>query len=174
VEVVPGGAAARAGMLDGDRVVQLGKTPIATFDQLRGAVQQSTGRQTLLVERRGRRVELVLEPENQRIGVVPASRSEPVSFAKAAMRAAGLPLAVMKATATGFADLFRESERPQLSGPVGIVREVQRSPNAGSTWTLLASVQAYFWPLLAFLAALDLPLSRLRKASSTTGPEPAR
>ncbi|NNE07657.1 MAG: RIP metalloprotease RseP, partial [Gemmatimonadetes bacterium] len=62
--VVPGGAADRAGMLSGDRIVRIGTESIARWSDLRLALQQDIGEELSIAwERAGVREETALKPD---------------------------------------------------------------------------------------------------------------
>jgi len=63
----PGSAAARAGLLAGDRIAAVDGTPIGRWDELDGAVRDSAGRPlTLRVTRQGQSFEARMEPAVQK------------------------------------------------------------------------------------------------------------
>ena len=74
-KVRPGGAGARAGLLDGDRVVAMDGRAVATWAEFTALVRASPGRVLRLeVERGGRRVELDATPESVGEGSARAGR----------------------------------------------------------------------------------------------------
>lgn len=64
--VVAGSPAAQVGLQPGDRVLEVDKRPVTTWEELDGAVQDSEGCPVeLLVERAGRRKSFVVKPYNE-------------------------------------------------------------------------------------------------------------
>jgi len=152
--VLPDRPAARAGMQDGDRVVQVAETPIKDFEQLRQVLQQQHGPTTLRVVRGSRSLELTVTPEQGRIGVAQGSEQQPLSFSDAFVRAAPLPFATLRASLAGIARALSPTERPELSGPVGIARSVAGTASP-SLLLLLGQLAAYLWLFAAPLPFFD-------------------
>ena len=78
-EVMPGAAAARAGLLQGDRVLAIGATQVVDGQQLRELIRASAGagqpaRETWKVEREGRTIEVPVQPDAVRDGDKPIGR----------------------------------------------------------------------------------------------------
>jgi regulator of sigma E protease len=78
-EVMPGGAAARAGLQQGDRVLAIGARPVVDGQQLRGLIRASAAagqpaRETWRVQRDGRIVEVPVQPDAVRDGDQPIGR----------------------------------------------------------------------------------------------------
>ncbi|MHB1121252.1 MAG: RIP metalloprotease RseP [Ramlibacter sp.] len=78
-EVMPGGAAARAGLQQGDRVLAIGATPVVDGQQLRELIRASAGagqpaREPWRVQRDGRTIEVAVQPDAVRDGDKPVGR----------------------------------------------------------------------------------------------------
>ncbi|WP_348246183.1 PDZ domain-containing protein, partial [Salmonella enterica] len=78
-DVLPGGAAARAGLQSGDRVVAIDGRAIETWDELVAAVVASAGRPLeLQVDRGGSRQAIAVTPDDAggrgRLGIGPSMK----------------------------------------------------------------------------------------------------
>lgn len=78
-EVMPGGAAARAGLQQGDRVLAVGAAPVVDGQQLRELIRASAAagqpaRETWRVQRDGRTIEVPVQPDAVRDGDKPIGR----------------------------------------------------------------------------------------------------
>jgi hypothetical protein len=156
VEVLDGAARA-AGMQDGDRVLRIGEEPIRDFEHLRSAVKRHDGKVEIEVERTGQRVLLQVTPRAGKIGVMPQTQLEPISFFAAGSRAVAMPFQVLYRAGH---DLVRQSTatKPQLSGPVAIVRETAKARQRSGVefFTLLAVLAGYLWPFAAMVPLFDV------------------
>lgn len=162
VELLDGPAKA-AQIKDGDTIVAIDDTPIKDWDQLRNHILASGGK-TLQVEvtRDGERkvfsVTPALKDGRAIIGVTPIQKQVPVTFKDSAIRSIERPAIVVSALVVHLGRLIAGQERPQLTGPVGIVREAKRAAERSFTeyFTLLAILSAYLggFNLLPF-PALD-------------------
>jgi regulator of sigma E protease len=136
-EVVAGGAAERAGLRAGDRVVAVDGRPIETWPELVAAVVASPGRPLALeVERPDAgRLRLAATPDDAggrgRLGVGPALRAVRAPGAGALPEAVRLTAARAADTVAGLGQAFRREQRAELRGPLGIVQEMVRSARAG-------------------------------------------
>jgi regulator of sigma E protease len=155
------GPAKRAGLVDGDRIVAVDDRPVATWHAMRDAVRAGSGGHTVTVERDGQRVTVAVTPDSERrIGVEQHLAQRPASVSESFVDAfAGSFLPIRTALA------FGRAERRELSGPVGIARQVRDAPRnaaAGLLW-MLAAIAAFTWPVVFAFHALDALLPALRR-----------
>jgi regulator of sigma E protease len=136
-EILPGGAAERAGLRARDRVLAFDGKPIGSWDELVAAVQASPGRTVELVVRRaGAPAEappqvLRATPDDRGgvgiIGVRPSLimvRAGPGEAVRRTNAQAGSILA-------GLAQVVTGRQKAELRGPLGIAQEMARSARAG-------------------------------------------
>ena len=136
-EVVAGGAAERAGLRTGDRVLAVDGRPVESWSALVAEVVAHPGREArLVVERGGARIELTATPEAKggvgRLGIGQAARVIRASPAQAI--AGGLRLTNERAgeILAGLGQMFTGRQRAELRGPVGIAQEMAKSARAGA------------------------------------------
>jgi len=140
-EVVPGGAAERAGLAPGDRVVSAAGQPIATWAALVSAVRAHPGVDLALEVRRAGAspdsppVRIMTRPEDSngigRVGMAPhlvALRAGPLEAL-----AAGFERTNERAgeILSGLAQVASRKQKAELRGPVGIAEEMAHSARAG-------------------------------------------
>jgi hypothetical protein len=171
VEVLEGAARA-AGMRDGDRILRIGGEPIADWDQLRAAVKRHGGVTTVEIDRDGATLTLPVTPRTGRIGVQPRTLKLRPGVAAVARRAITMPFAVVRSTFEELARLIRRADPPELTGPVGVVRETAKAGHeSGSAhFFLLAVLAGYLWPFAAGLVLFDVVTGYVFRA---THPEAA-
>jgi regulator of sigma E protease len=152
VTIVPGSAAAQAGMLDGDKVTHVGGSPIRDWDGLRAAISSRPGQKTeVLVERKGQPVRLEVLPRAEgkeghgRIGVQSQLATVPVPVGTAVALSLERPPEIVAGLVVGLVRWARGLEKPDLSGPVGIVKETAKAVKSGfaTTMYLLGALSAY-------------------------------
>ncbi|HHY46690.1 MAG TPA: PDZ domain-containing protein [Firmicutes bacterium] len=139
-DVEPGRPAAAAGMLPGDRIVEVAGRPARGIGEVRERIMSSPGREIMVVvERDGRRVPLRITPERDPstgsglIGVTlqevwgPAPVRESLAYAWSFTRsvASGLVRALAR-MATG-------RMKPDVAGPIGIAQMVGQTARLGLT-----------------------------------------
>jgi hypothetical protein len=173
VEVLEGAARA-AGMQDGDRVLRIGDEPIGDFEQLRSAIKRHDGNVGIEVERSGQQLLLEVTPRAGKIGVAPFRLMEPVSFLAAGSRAVALPFQVLRNT--GRELLRTSSEKPELAGPVAIVRETAnaRQRSGVDFFSLLAVLASYVWPFAALVPLFDVVTGYTFRAAQPPPAVPSR
>jgi regulator of sigma E protease len=165
VMVAPEGAAHAADMRDGDRVLLVNQEPIHDWDQLKRAIGAHPGERIVVtVERDKKSVDLTVTPAPKgdkyegKIMIGPEYRVEQVGVTKAAALSLSEPPQVVYALVRGLARMITLKEKPELAGPVGIVRETAGavSSGAGATLHFLGLLSAYLggFNLLPF-PALD-------------------
>lgn len=139
VEVMPDGAAAKAGLLDGDKVLKIDDTKIERWEQIPDMVLPKAKQPlTLLVERHGEQKTITVTPEPKakagggQIGVRPMSMVPPMSFKEASVESVLHPAKVVEALVVGLGRIITGRDRPEVTGPVGIVKETSRAAERGS------------------------------------------
>jgi regulator of sigma E protease len=166
VEVVPGGPAARAGMLTGDRIVAVNGVTVTAWEQVPKLVAAGApaGQIAVQIQRGADLRSLIVVPESGRIMVISQEEQLPVSMAQALPAAIVAPVVIIARTAPQvWAWLTRDSPA-ELSGPVAIARMV----GAGSKRVLasalggLAAAACAVWP---FVMLLELVLGPRRRRS---------
>ena len=152
VNVVKEGAAAKAKMKDGDKIVAIDGKPIEDWDQMRDLIVASPGEPLKIdVIRDGKRQTLTVTPEPKgnegggRIGVESVAKSVPMALDDAMVRSVVYPAKVVQALVVGLARIITGKEKAQLTGPVGIVKETKKA--AQRSWAdylnLLGVLSAY-------------------------------
>jgi regulator of sigma E protease len=159
--VVPGSAAAKAGLLAGDRLTQVGSTPIQYFDELQAALIANAGKKTpMVVERGGQVVNLVVEVSaSGRIGF---ERKPGLQFST---RHYNLLQSVPQGTKQAFGIITTQaraigkiirgqaSASESLGGPVEIAQQYGGKWDWLRFWTLTGSLSM----VLAFMNLLPIP-----------------
>ncbi len=165
VQVMEKSAAAVAQMQDGDRIVSINGQKITRWEQIPEMILPSANKKmTVVVERNGEMKTLTVKPEPKgkdgggQIGVRPTSMVPPMGFKEAAVESAIYPAKVVQALVVGLARIVTGKDKPEVTGPVGIVRETSRAAERGPAdylW-LLGLLSAYLggFNLLPF-PALD-------------------
>jgi regulator of sigma E protease len=165
VNVAAEGPAAAAGMKKGDRIVAVDGERIQDWDQLKRAVGAHAGTKIdVEVDRGGSPVHLTPTPiaangENQgKILVGPFTEWHPVTAGEAVVLSVTEPPKVVYALVRGLARMLAGKEKPELSGPVGIVKETASAARSGAHvyLKLLGALSAYLGGFnLLPLPALD-------------------
>jgi regulator of sigma E protease len=129
VEVMKGGSADIAQMKTGDKVVSIDGKPIATFDEMRRVVlSHPNDKLTMVVERKGVQIPLEMTPQptgdkgGGQIKVQAKSERVPVTLKTAAVKSLVAPAIVVERLVVGLERIITRKERPDLAGPVGIVK----------------------------------------------------
>ena len=174
-QIVPGGAAERAGLATGDRVVRVDGAPIDTWETFVNAVRAHPGTpMALAVERAGaaRNVEVVPDAVNangSRIGRIGAGPQQPEGYAeKLLIRVQYGPIASLGRAAAKTWDisvfslkmlgkmLIGEVSWRHLSGPVTIADYAGQSASLG--WISYLTFLALISISLGVLNLLPIPL----------------
>ncbi|MBK6696483.1 MAG: site-2 protease family protein [Myxococcales bacterium] len=161
VEIIPGGPAAKAELIDGDRILAVNEQKVGTWEELRKAISAHPGEKVdLTVERKGETIHKFATPGPKggesagRIQVSPETKKVPVTFREAAWLSVRDPPLVIVAVIKGLTSVKMDD----LSGPVGIVKETARAISRGPADALrfLGALSAYLcgFNLLPF-PALD-------------------
>jgi len=175
VTVAAGGPAARAGIQTGDRIVTAGGEPVPTWDSLRAIVGKSAGSADLPVEIERQSVMQTVHvavPEGPapKILVGPMVVKHDVGIGGAIVRGLSQPARVLLMQARAIVKAASPSpEKPELAGPVAIVKETSTAARTGiaSALMLAAMLAAYVLPYVVLATALYEILSRRRKTAAS-------
>jgi membrane-associated protease RseP (regulator of RpoE activity) len=162
VGVDPRGPAARAGMQDGDKIVLIERLPVHDWDELKAAVRVHPGEPIDIVfERDGARTNVTVAPDaNGKIKVGPFTYRASVGVGKAVKVGLVIPAEVLGLSARALIREFAGSERPELSGPVGIVRETSRTAQVAGVWMavrMAGALAGFLWPFTIVWALIMAP-----------------
>jgi hypothetical protein len=153
VSVREGGAAQRDGLRQGDRLVAVDGQRTSTWEAARSALsaahareqqgQAATARQ-IRIEREGKELTLAVIPDARgHIGVSPITALEPVSVGEALTEGVKYQLRIP-------AELCRipQDDHPDLMGPIGIVRQTERSARSAlfDFFVLVAGIGCWLTP----------------------------
>jgi len=142
-EILPGGAAARAGLRPGDRVLAFEGNPIETWVDLVAAVQKSPGRTVEMTVRRAGAPpqappELLRATPDDRGGIGIIGVRPALTTVRTGGPAEAFALAVRSTNAqavsilAGLAQVVTGRQKAELRGPLGIAQEMARSARAGA------------------------------------------
>ena len=141
VQVLANGPAAQAGILDGDRMLTINGEPVKDWDMLKKQIGAHGGEKIDIEVERAKgeakeRLHFFATPASDgaakgKIQVGPAYRNEPLSAGQAALLSVKEPPMVVYELVRGLARIVGGKEKPQLSGPVGIVGEVSKAAKEG-------------------------------------------
>ena len=158
------GPAKKASIRSGDKIVSAGGSPVDDFEELRRRIMASKDKPIEIgVVRGNRELTIAVTPIEKDgrpiIGIEPQTfKHVPVTAKEAAVQSLILPATVVERFVVTLARIVTGKEKPQLAGPVGIVKETSRAAEQGSAvflW-LLGALSAYLgaFNLLPF-PALD-------------------
>lgn len=164
-EVMPDSPAARAGLEEGDRIVEANGQAIANLEALQRVTQDRAGQETTyVVERDGARLPpMTITPDRAEdgrgvIGVTGLVRYEPVSIGDAALSSVLWPWHVSVTTLEQIGQRISQGSSEGITGPVGMVRmasqQVERGARRYIEFLALISVALGLFNLLPF-PALD-------------------
>jgi len=166
-DVIPGGAAERAGIRAGDRVVSAGGTPVSSWLELVQAIRSRPGQEVALgVIRAGAPTgsspeTVALRPDDSggvgRAGIAPHLRSVNAGLLESV--ALGVRHTNDKAGEIlgGLGQVVTRKQKAELQGPLGIAQEMTRSARAGAAPFLMM-----VWLISIMLAIFNfLPLPAL-------------
>jgi regulator of sigma E protease len=164
VNIGPDGPAAQVGIQKGDRIVSVNGEEIKDWDQLKKAVGAHPGEKIdIEIERGSERTHVFPMPlpdgdSKGKILVGPYSTVQQVTVGQAAVLSLTEPPKVVYNLVKGLARMVAGKEKPELSGPVGIVKETSAAAKIGAHayLKLLGALSAYLggFNLLPF-PALD-------------------
>jgi len=137
VQVMDGPAKA-AKILDGDTIVSIDGHKVAEWEDLRRRVMASSNRPIQVgVVRKGKELTIPVQPMiregHPMIGVSPVTKQVPVALREATVESLVRPAIVVENLVVGLSRIITGKDKPQLSGPVGIVRETSRA--AERSWS---------------------------------------
>lgn len=160
------GAAAIAGLRDGDHILAIDGKPMKKWEDVPPAVQPHPGKKIVVDVRRGSEtLSLTATPDDMGgkglLGVsavqVPVPWSE-VKWKEAALKSIEQPANIVLFSLEGIGRMITGQEKPQLSGPLGLMRETKKAAEAGFSsflWILgFLSTAVGFFNMLPF-PALD-------------------
>ncbi len=148
VDVLSGSRAARADIKDGDRIVEVGGTPVEVWEKMAELIAKSPEQPLpIVVERDGERIAVTVTPENDngrgRIGVRSHIRRAPVSVKEAAVLSIQMPPKVVENLVLSLGHWITGKVEGELGGPGRMIKETAQVAQLG-------------WPeLLEFLGALS-------------------
>jgi regulator of sigma E protease len=158
------GPAAEVGMLDGDRIVAVNGEAVHDWEQLKRMIGSKPGEAVDVEVERGaehlhfKPTPLAAGEHKAKIMVGPHTTVQPVTVGQAAVLAVKEPPKVVYGLVKGLARMLSFKEKPELSGPVGIGKEMAAAAKDGAhTYLkLLGALSAYLggFNLLPF-PALD-------------------
>ncbi len=165
VNIAPEGPAAQAGVQKGDRIVAVNGEGIRDWDHLKQVVGSHAGEKVdIEIEREAARIHVFPTPiaaegdTKGKILVGPYTAWQPVTAGQAAVLSVTEPPKVVYALVKGIARMIAGKEKPELAGPVGIVKETASAAKSGAHvyLKLLGALSAYLGGFnLLPLPALD-------------------
>jgi regulator of sigma E protease len=164
VDVMKGGAAEMAHMKTGDKIVAIDGARINTFDEMRRVVLAHPGDHLRVdVERGHEKLTLEVTPQSKGdkgggfINVQAKSERVPVTLKNAAVKSLIAPAIVVDRLVVGLVRIVLRKEKPDLAGPVGIVKIAGAAADRGMDEYL-----EFFGMLSAYLGGFNLlPLPAL-------------
>jgi regulator of sigma E protease len=159
VEVVDGAAKA-AKMQNGDMIVAVAGKPVSDWETMRQQIVKSPNQPLVFdIERGKERLKLTITPKSEkgegRIGVLPVSKMVPVTAREAGVKALVLPYQVVKDSIVMLGRILTLQEKPDLKGPVGIVKETSKAASRG--WLELTFFLGILSAYLGGFNALPFP-----------------
>jgi regulator of sigma E protease len=173
VHVGPNGPAEKAGIIDGDKILSVNGEAVHDWDQLKKQIGAHPGETIDIEIERDVKAGPAGATEKLHVPTTPIAaegdtkgkilvgqplKIEPVSVGQAAILSVKKPPKVVYELVKGLARMIAGKEKPELSGPVGIVREVGNAAKDGphTYLMLLGLLSAYLggFNLLPF-PALD-------------------
>ncbi len=166
-DVIPGGAAARAGLVAGDRVVTAGGAPVDGWAALVQAIRSHPGQDLELgVVRAGAPagsppVGVVIRPDDSggvgKAGVAPSLRAVKAGLGESVVLGVRRTNDKAAEILGGLGQVVTRKQKAELQGPVGIAQEMARSARAGAAPFLMM-----VWLISLMLAIFNfLPLPAL-------------
>jgi membrane-associated protease RseP (regulator of RpoE activity) len=167
VHVEPGGPAAEAGLLDGDRIMAVDYTAVHDWESLKREVSKAGDEPIALQVQRGAEwIVVPVTPKGGMIRVMPPVTREPVPFGRATSAGLVMPARLYALTIGGLFRTVAASPEGEATGPVGIVRRSQSEgrPPIAAFLGGAAIFAAYGWPLVAVYGLLMALRARSRAA----------
>ncbi len=163
VNIGPEGPAAQAGLKKGDRILSVNAETIRDWDHLKKVVGAQPGKKVdIEVDRNGEHVHVFPTPNADgelkgKILIGPYTEWRPVTASQAAVLSITEPPKVVIDTVRGIARILTMKEKPELRGPVGIVKDTASAAKSGAPDYL-----KFIGALSAYLGAFNLlPLPAL-------------
>lgn len=150
ITVVKNTPAAHAKMKDGDTVVDIDGTAITDFEQMRQIILRHPNQPiTVTVRRDGQRRSMEITPKpneagQAQIGVGTVPKKVALTFRQAVVRSVVEPADVVVKLVYSLVRIVTAKDKPELSGPVGIVKITGSAAEVG--------IDRYLW-VLAVLSA---------------------
>ena len=169
VHVEPGGPAAEAGLLDGDRILAVDYTAVHDWESLKREVTKAGDEPIALQVQRGSEWKVIpVTPKDGMIRVMPPVTNEPVPWGRAASAGLVMPARLYALTIGGLFRTVAASPSGEVNGPVGIVRRSQGEgrPPVAAFLGGAAIFAAYVWPLVAVYGLLMALRARSRAAKT--------
>ncbi len=134
VEVLPNRPAAEAGIQKGDRVVAIDGKPVEHWREIPPLIKDKGENAIRLdLERAGKKIQITATPREYEgralLGISPQLVPMPISEAGAL--AIELPAKIVMANINIIGRMIAGKEKPQLSGPLGIMRESEKAAKNG-------------------------------------------
>ena len=135
LRILPGGAADKAALVDGDRLVAIDGRKIGSWTELRTTVRENPGKRLeVTVLRGGVEKKLFTTPERGKdgagaIGVSPMPAPMPVG--EALRESIAEPAMIVALTVKSLYRVVTGQEKGQLSGPLGMMRETEKAAGYG-------------------------------------------
>lgn len=170
VTVAKGGPADRAGIQTGDRVVSVNGDAATDWDTLKRLVGRHPDETIQVdIERDGAKKTIPVTTVGPKMMVGPFVDRRSLGGGELVAKSFVEPLRVVSGLGKGLARLFTATEKPELSGPVGISREAEAAERE-STSTFLkltAALTSYYGALASFaLLVVALVMSVLPRRNS--------
>ncbi|HEY8075178.1 MAG TPA: RIP metalloprotease RseP [Labilithrix sp.] len=137
IHVGPGGPAAQVGIQDGDKILSVNGEAIKDWDELKKTIGAHPSQPVDIEIERGKdKLHFFPTPQadNEKKGkiqVMPELRTVPVTAGEAAVLSIEQPPKVVYGLIKGLGRILAGKEKPELSGPVGIVKEVGAAARDG-------------------------------------------
>jgi regulator of sigma E protease len=158
VSVLPDGPAHAADMRDGDKVLTVNDEQIRDWEQLKRAIRAHPGDPVAItVERDGSPVVIHVTPkpagdkEEGKILIGPDAKVVSVTLGQAALLSLTEPPKIVYELVRGLARTIAGLEKPELSGPVGIVKQTSAAVRSG-----IANTLKFLGMLSAYLGGFNL------------------
>jgi regulator of sigma E protease len=156
VKVIDGQPAKAAQIKDGDTFLSINGQRITDWDDLRKRVMANPNRPIDIgLDRKGKPMTIKVTPHvkdgRAMIGVEPIEKRVPVTFQEATVESLVRPARVVEMLVVSLSRIITGKDKPQLSGPVGIVKETSRA--AEKSWT---DYLAWLGVLSAYLGGFNL------------------
>lgn len=134
VDIAPGKAAESAGLLNGDRILSIDGQKVQQWKDIPPLIQPKGGKKvTLVIERRAQKLEIIATPtEHEGKGLLGVSAVRiPMPFKEAGLLSLEYPAMIVALNLEGIGRMITGKEKPQLSGPLGLMRETKKAASAG-------------------------------------------